>query len=111
LSQDKPIKNIRADWRDIVLVCRKCSKKLDGGFGKDGDKSLAKTLRKALGARKKGRKSTMAVFEIDCLDICPKGAVVALSAANPSDWTVVPKGTPVEVVIARLGLEEVEAPA
>ena len=27
-----------------MLVCRKCSKKLDGGFGKDGEERLAKLI-------------------------------------------------------------------
>ena len=36
----KPIKSTSTEWRDVVLVCRKCSKKLDGGFGPDGDLTL-----------------------------------------------------------------------
>lgn len=35
------IKRVRAEWREVVLVCRKCSKKLDGGFGAKGNKRLA----------------------------------------------------------------------
>jgi hypothetical protein len=27
---------VRSNWDHAVLVCRKCSKKLDGGFGPDG---------------------------------------------------------------------------
>jgi hypothetical protein len=52
---DKPIKGVKADWNEVVLVCRKCSKKLDGGFGADGDQKLAKVLRKAIGAKGRGR--------------------------------------------------------
>jgi hypothetical protein len=48
---DKPIKRVKADWSEVVLVCRKCSKKLGGGFGADGDQKLAKILRKAIGAK------------------------------------------------------------
>lgn len=51
------IKQVRAEWNDVVLVCRKCSRKLDGGFGADGDQKLAKALRKAMGAKGKGRKA------------------------------------------------------
>lgn len=102
---DKPIKRVKADWREVVLVCRKCSKKLDGGFGEDGDQKLAKALRKALGAKGKGRKARAAVIEVDCLDVCPKGAVVAVRASAPKDWAVVPRGTPVKTVVERLGLE------
>lgn len=104
VSQDKPIKRVRAEWTEIVLVCRKCSKKLDGGFGAKGEQSLAKGLRKAFGGKTKPRKAKIAVVEVDCLDICPKGAVVVLRAANPSDWAVIPKGAPVGSVVERLGL-------
>lgn len=98
------MKRVKADWDEIVLVCRKCSKKLDGGFGKDGEQSLAKGLRRALGAKSKGRKAALAVIEVDCLDICPKDAVVALNAATPGDWAIVPKGAPLKSVARRLGL-------
>src|ERR1700761_3244328 len=104
MSSSKPIKQVRSDWKDIVLVCRKCSKRLDGGFGKKGEESLAKSLRRSTGARKKGRKGQIGVIEVDCLDICPKGAVVAMRAATPEDGAVTPAGTPVAQVIERLGL-------
>ena len=104
MASDKKMKCVQAGWDEIVLVCRKCSRKLDGGFGKRGDRSLAKGLRKLLGAKAKGRKASLAVIEIDCLDICPKDAVVALRAANPGDWAIVPRGAPLEGVVQRLGL-------
>ncbi len=102
---DKSIKRVKADWSEVVLVCRKCSKKLDGGFGDDGDQKLAKALSKAIGAKGKGRKARAAVIEVDCLDVCPKGAVVAVRASAPKDWAVVPRGTSIQNVIERLGLE------
>jgi predicted metal-binding protein len=105
VTSGKAIKRVQAEWDEIVLVCRKCSKKLDGGFGKGGDQSLAKGLRKLLGATPKGRKAGLAVIEVDCLDICPKGAVVALRAGAPGDWAIVPKGASLPGVAARLGLE------
>ena len=46
------LKSAKTKWRDVVLVCRKCSRKLDGGFGPDGDKTLKKALRKYLKAGK-----------------------------------------------------------
>jgi len=100
-------KRVRAEWRDVVLVCRKCSKKLDGGFGLKGDKRLAKVLRKALaepGAKAKGRKAAVGVVEVDCLDICPKGAVTTIRAGDPKSWRIVPEGMPVDEVLAELGL-------
>lgn len=102
--EDKPIKRVKAEWTEVVLVCRKCSKKLNGGFGEDGDQKLAKALRKAVGAKGKGRKAWISVLEVDCLDVCPKDAVVALRASAPSDWAVVRRGTPIEAVVERLEL-------
>lgn len=107
---DKPIKRVKADWSEVVLVCRKCSKKLDGGFGADGDQKLAKALRKAIGAKGKGRKTRAAVIEVDCLDICPKGAVVAVRASAPKDWAVIPRGASMTAIVEKLGLGGVEPP-
>ncbi len=108
MSQDKPFKRARSDWTEVVLVCRKCSKKLDGGFGEDGDEKLSKVLRKAVKAQGggKGRKARVGVIEVGCFDVCPKNAVVAVRTSNPGDWVVVPRGAPTATVTERLGLAE-----
>ncbi len=112
VSKDRPIKRVRADWNEVVLVCRKCSRKLDGGFGKGGEQSFAKALRKASGGGKgKDRKAPLAVIEVDCFDVCPKDAVVAVNASRPREWVVVPRGAPMEAVTARLGLAANDAEA
>lgn len=104
-KNDRPIKRVKADWREVVLVCRKCSKKLKGGgFGVDGDQKLSKALRKAIGAKGKGRRAGAAVIEVDCLDVCPKDAVVVVRASTPGEWTVVPRGAAMNAVAERLGL-------
>jgi predicted metal-binding protein len=99
----KAIKAVRTDWRQVVLICRKCSKKLDGGFGPDGDQKLSKALRRATGGGK-GRKAGVGVIEVGCFDLCPKAAVVAANASRPGEWVIVPRDTPVDVVAKRLGL-------
>jgi predicted metal-binding protein len=104
VSSGKSIKQVKANWTEVVLVCRKCSRKLDGGFGKKGEETLAKGLRKTLGAKGKGRKAALAVVEVDCLDVCPKDAVVAMRAGAPEAWAVVPKGMALPEVAQRLGL-------
>jgi predicted metal-binding protein len=111
VSHDKPFKRARSDWTEVVLVCRKCSKKLDGGFGEDGDEKLAKALRKGLKAPGggKGRKARVGVIEVDCFDVCPKNAAVAVKASNPGEWVVVPRGASTEAVTERLGLTRGEA--
>jgi hypothetical protein len=103
---DMAIKTAKTQWRDMVLVCRKCSKNLDGkGFGPDGDKTLKKALRKYLKAGK-GKKAELVVKETNCFDICPKNAVVAVNAANPKALLIVPAGADLFEVKARLGLDD-----
>lgn len=103
----RSIKRVPAGWTEVVLVCRKCSKKLGGeGFGRDGDQRLAKALRRALDLPRDGRKAAVGIVETGCFDVCPKGAVVAVAAARPADWLVIPRGTPMDEVIERLGLKD-----
>lgn len=102
------IKSASTEWRQVVLVCRKCSKKLDGGFGPDGDLTLKKALRRylQLPKGKKGRKHELAVVGADCFGLCPKGAVVAVNTAQPEALLVVPGGADLLEVKARLGLAD-----
>ncbi len=100
------LKTAKTQWRDVVLVCRKCTKKLDGkGFGPDGDKTLKKALRKYLKAGK-GKKAELVVKETDCFDVCPKHAVVAINTARPKALLIVPAGADLFEVKARLGLDD-----
>ena len=84
-----------------MLVCGKCSKKLDGGFGEKGRTPLAKLVRAALGL-KKGRKAERGVVEVKCLGICPKNAVVMVDSARPNRWLLVPAGADASEVVATL---------
>ena len=101
----KPFKVSKTRWNEVVLVCRKCSKKLEGGFGPDGDKTLKKALRRYLHAGK-GRKADLAVVGADCFDVCPKNAVVAVNARRPEELLIVPAGADLVEVKARLGLDD-----
>ncbi|MDE8650859.1 (2Fe-2S) ferredoxin domain-containing protein [Novosphingobium album (ex Liu et al. 2023)] len=98
------MKRVPAQWSSVTLVCRKCSKRCGGGFGKNGRTSLAKALLKR-GNGKKGRKASIGVVEVDCLKVCPKNAVVAIDGAHPQEWVVVPKGTDISLVARRLGID------
>jgi predicted metal-binding protein len=101
------IKTTKTKWRDVVLVCKKCQKKLDGGFGPDGDKTLKKALKKYLRPGDgKGRKGELAVIQTGCFDICPRNAVVAINATNPKALLIVPAGADLFEVKARLGLDD-----
>ena len=94
----------KTGWKDVVLVCRKCSKKLGGGFGPDGDKTLKKALRKYFRSTG-GAEAELAVRHTGCFDVCPKNAVVAINASNPKALLIVPAGSDLFEVKARLGLE------
>ncbi|SEJ22573.1 hypothetical protein SAMN05428950_1011511 [Sphingomonas sp. OV641] len=96
------MKKARAQWRGAVLVCAKCSKKVDGGFGPKGRDRLAKALRREPGFGK-GRKANMGVAEVKCLGICPKNAVVVIDTRRPDEWLVVPAGADVALLTERLG--------
>ena len=79
---------VNSQWSHAILVCKKCSKKLKGGFGPDGDEKLSKVIRKALNV-KKSRKSHVGVVEVPCLDVCPKGAVMVIDTRCPGNWKII----------------------
>ena len=95
------LKTVQSDWSNTVLVCKKCSKKLGGGFGPKGRTPLAKALRQELDVRK-GRKGALGIVEVKCLGVCPKGAVTVVNGAKPSEWLLIRGGTAMEGVAARL---------
>ncbi|WP_327752595.1 (2Fe-2S) ferredoxin domain-containing protein [Sphingobium sp. SJ10-10] len=95
--------HVRSNWDHAVLVCRKCSKKLDGGFGLDGDERLAKALRRHL-SLKKGRKAAAGIVEVNCLGVCPKGAVTVVNGASARQWLLVQPDADLDELAATLGL-------
>jgi predicted metal-binding protein len=86
--------NVSARWHGAVLVCGKCSKKVGGGFGKNGKRALAKELRREPGFGK-GRKAEVGVVEVRCLGICPRDAVVLVDTRSPRKWRLVRPGSDV----------------
>lgn len=101
----KPIRALAARSSSLVAICRKCSKKLGGGFGDKGNMSLAKALMRELDLGK-GKRAKAWLVETGCLKYCPKGAVVVLSGGTPGEVLIVPKNTQVLEIAARLGLLE-----
>lgn len=97
------MRHLPANWSSAVLICAKCSKKLDGGFGPKGKAPLAKALRKHL-KLKKGRKAGAGIVEVRCLGVCPKGAVTVVNGADSRDWLLVPAGTDLDEVAQALQL-------
>lgn len=94
---------VKADWETAILVCAKCSKRLDGGFGKKGKQGLAKALKAYLGI-KRFRKARVGVVEVKCLGICPRGEVTVINAAAPTQWRLVPSGADIADLAETLGI-------
>ena len=97
------MRTVRSDWANTILICKKCSKKLDGGFGPKGRTPLAKALRQDLGVRK-GRKGALGIIEVKCLGVCPKGAVTVVNSAKPGEWVLVAAQSDVAEIVDGLGL-------
>lgn len=91
---------VKSGCTHSALVCAKCTKRLNGGFGKKGRTSLVKLLRRAFG---KGRDASVGVVAVKCLGVCPQGAVTVIDTRRPREWMLVRAGTPVEEVVAALG--------
>ena len=94
---------VRSNWQNAILGCRKCEKKLDGGFGPDGDERLAKALRRHL-SLKKGRKAAAGIIEVSCLGVCPKGAVTVVNGAASREWLLVRPGADLDELARTLAL-------
>lgn len=97
-------RTVRSRWSGTVLVCRKCSKKLGGGFGPEGKRPLAKALRKHL-ALGKGPKAKAGIVEVSCLDICPQRAVTVVDTRHPDQWLIVRPGAHLDALAHELGLK------
>ena len=100
MSSPPTIEVTPTPWREIVLVCRKCTRRLDGGFGKKHRESLRSELKTAL--RTAGRRRDVRVIEIGCLGLCPKGAVTVAIASRPGELLAVPRGSDPKLLIDRL---------
>jgi hypothetical protein len=84
------VTTIPSGWRETVLICRKCSKKLEGGFGVDGKTSFRSALRETL--RQRGERRTTRLIEVGCFGICPKKGVTAALGSAPSALVVIGRG-------------------
>ncbi len=98
--KQKNLKTLATGWTDLVLICRKCSKKLDGGFGEEGDETLRRALREAL--RRRGKRGQIGLVEVGCLGVCPKSAVTVAYAGRAEDFYVVPENFSADALLDRL---------
>ena len=94
------ILTVAGPWRDVLLICRKCSRKLDGGFGVDGTDTLPRALKHVL--RGSGRRREVRILEVGCLGVCPKNAVTVMHGADPGRMLVIPEGLELGLLLSRL---------
>ncbi|OJW25788.1 MAG: hypothetical protein BGO51_17450 [Rhodospirillales bacterium 69-11] len=87
-------------WTTVLLLCGKCGRKMDGGYGPKGKETLRTALRAELKAGGHGR--AVRIIETRCLGVCPKKAVTALNASRPARLLVVPNRTPAAEALADL---------
>lgn len=97
-------KTAKTQWRDVILVCKKCQKKVGKGFGPSEDLTLKKALKRYLKPGK-GRKAEIAFISVKCFDVCPKDAVMTVNTARPDEMVVIPAGADLVEVADRLGLD------
>jgi hypothetical protein len=68
------LRNYPAPWKgEILLVCRKCQKKLKHDGKKNGISKLSKTLKKR--TRHDENAPRLHVLEVPCLKMCPEGGI------------------------------------
>lgn len=90
MSKPPTMKSHSTPWERVILVCGKCSRKLNGGFGASGRDRLSTALRAEL--KERGYRRSVRIIETRCMGVCPKKAVTTIDASNPSKIYVVPKG-------------------
>lgn len=97
------VQRVQSEWRNTILICRKCSKKLGGGFGPNSKKPLTKALIKHL-SLKKGRKASAGIVETGCLGVCPKNAVTVVNGSTSREWLLVRPGADLDDLAQQLNL-------
>lgn len=102
------VRQHRSKWRESVLICRKCSKKLRGGFGKKGKRSLRGLLQDVYGDAK-GRRAELGIVEVPCFKLCPKRAVSVALGSKPGVLFEIGEGAAVEDVIEALDLPAISS--
>ena len=105
MSKHKPLPDTMrpfpTGWDDVILICKKCSKKLSGGFGEQRDEPLRKALRGAL--KEVGKRGRVGMIEVSCFGVCPKKAVTVTFGSAPGELLVVPEGFDVRALAGRAG--------
>jgi predicted metal-binding protein len=97
VNRKRDIQTHPTPWQSIILLCGKCARKLDGGYGPEKDATLRSALRMAL--KDAGHRRDVRIIETRCMGVCPKKAVTAVNASRPGTIFVVPVSTPTVEVL------------
>jgi hypothetical protein len=97
------LRPVSAKTRSVVLVFRKCSKKLGGGFGKKGSKSQTKETAQ-IGWRRARAKGRPAYPRDRMSEALLQRCRVVMDVARPENWLIVPAQTEAEAVLEKTGL-------
>lgn len=95
-----PIEARPTPWQTVLLLCGKCARKMDGGYGPEKKQTLRSALRSELKAQ--GHSRSVRIIETRCMGLCPKKAVTALNASAPTRLLTIPRGTPVVEALAQV---------
>lgn len=90
----------RGPWREVLLVCRKCSGKVKGGFGPKEKDAFPDAFKQVL--RDLGRRRDVRVLEVGCLGVCPKDALTMIRGSAPAEMLVIPTGLDLMLLASRL---------
>ena len=87
-------------WRETLMICRKCGKRLQHGFGAQGEDSLRQALRGEL--RAIGQRGSVGLIETGCFGVCPKDGVTVLRGGAPGQLMVVAGGADLRGLLRQL---------
>ncbi len=109
-ARKDPVRLLPTRATRLIAICGKCGRKVGGGFGRGGDKTLSKALRRAVDGAE-GKRATLRIVETRCLDVCPKRAVALIDSRSPGQVIIVAEGARTDAVVARLGLTPTVPPS
>jgi len=92
-----PFGSRRTPAQGLVLLCGKCARKLDGGYGDKGKDGLKTALRRAL--REAGHGRDVRIVETKCLGLCPRRATTMIVGHNPGEMLAVPRKAAMDEVV------------
>ncbi|HTZ60920.1 MAG TPA: hypothetical protein VMB49_22580 [Acidobacteriaceae bacterium] len=105
-ASEDGLRSYRGPWKgELVLVCRKCQKKLKHRGGNKKLARMSKTLRKR--AARRDPELQIATVDVSCLKMCPKDGVTVCTGPQIArhECSVLRSLADVDVLIDRCAAE------